>query len=43
MSAYFEIVKFNAGDESFDYRDIEVPTLLLHGDDDRLAPIEISR
>ncbi len=30
-------------DESFDYRDIELPTLLLHGDDDRLAPIEISR
>ncbi len=22
MSAYFEIVKFNAGDESFDYRSI---------------------
>ena len=30
-------------DEGFDYADIEAPTLLLHGDDDRLAPVEISR
>jgi pimeloyl-ACP methyl ester carboxylesterase len=30
-------------DDGFDYGDIEVPTLLLHGDDDRLAPIGISR
>lgn len=30
-------------DDGFDYGDIEVPTLLLHGDDDRLAPVGISR
>lgn len=27
----------------FDIRRIEFPTLLLHGDDDRLAPVEIAR
>lgn len=29
--------------EEFDPKKIRVPTLLLHGDDDRLAPIAISR
>ncbi len=30
-------------DAGFDYGEIDVPTLLLHGDDDRLADIAISR
>lgn len=30
-------------DQGFDYADIAVPTLLLHGDDDRLATVEIAR
>ena len=30
-------------DAGFDYGNIEVPTLLLHGDDDQLADIAISR
>ncbi len=30
-------------EDGFDYAEIRVPTLLLHGDDDRLAPIGIAR
>ena len=39
-----ELLNLNAeGLERFDPREIQVPTLLLHGDDDRLAPIATAR
>ena len=39
-----ELLNLNAeGLDRFDPTKIEVPTLLLHGDDDRLAPIAIGR
>jgi non-heme chloroperoxidase len=38
-SAYFQVKAFSETDMSEDLKKIDVPTLILHGDVDQIAPI----
>jgi non-heme chloroperoxidase len=38
-AAYFAIKAFSETDTTQDLKAIDVPTLILHGDDDQIAPI----
>ena len=41
-AAYYCIQAFSETDQAEDLKKIDVPTLLIHGDDDQIVPIEIS-
>jgi pimeloyl-ACP methyl ester carboxylesterase len=38
-AAYFGIAAFAESDVTEDLKTIDVPTLILHGDDDQIAPV----
>ncbi len=38
-AAYFAIKSFAETDTTEDLKTIDVPTLILHGDDDQIAPV----
>ena len=41
-AAYFSVKAFSETDQTEDLEKIDVPTLILHGDDDQIVPIAAS-
>jgi non-heme chloroperoxidase len=41
-AVYFGIKAFSETDQTMDLKKVDVPTLILHGDDDQMVPLELS-